>query len=226
MNNEDFVDLYLKWLKDNMKTKILQTDLGQFTEISTPFMDRHNDHILLYVQKTENNGLLLTDGGYTLNDLTMCGCDILSSQKRKRILTTILNGYGIKLENENLCVSANYTNFAQKKHSLLQAILSVNDLFFLSHSQIVNMFMEDVQAFFDVNYVPYVSNAQFVGISGLPHTFPYTIPATRNNPERFIRAINDVNQEKINLYKQGIDVTCELDENALINSSINNRRNY
>lgn len=31
----------------------------------------------------------------------------------------------------------------------------------------------------------------------------------------------DVNQEKINLYKQGIDVTCELDENALIDSNIN-----
>lgn len=30
----------------------------------------------------------------------------------------------------------------------------------------------------------------------------------------------DVNEEKIELYKQGIDVTCELDENALIDSNI------
>lgn len=30
----------------------------------------------------------------------------------------------------------------------------------------------------------------------------------------------DVNKEKINLYKQGIDITCELEENALVNSDI------
>lgn len=195
--NEDFVDLYLKWLKENMKSKILETDLGQYTEISTPFLDRHNDHILLYVKKSENGNLLLTDGGNTINDLSMCGCDIMSSPKRKSILTTILNGYGIKLEKENLCANANYTNFAQKKHSLLQAILSVNDLFVLSHSQVLNVFLEDVQMFFDVNYIPYVSNAQFNGTSGLPHTFHYAIPATRKHPERFVRAINDVSRDKI-----------------------------
>ena len=197
MNSDNFVDLYLKWLKENMKTKILETESGKFTEISTPFLDRHNDQILLYVQKTENHGLLLTDCGYTLNDLSMSGCDIMSSKKRKNIFTTILNGFGVKLERDNLCVSANYTNFAQKKHSLLQAILSVNDLFFLSHSQVMNLFMEDVQLFFDTNFIPYVPNAQFSGISGLPHAFPYTIPATRRKPERFVRVINDVNREKI-----------------------------
>ena len=30
----------------------------------------------------------------------------------------------------------------------------------------------------------------------------------------------DVDEEKIDLYKKGIDITCELDENALVNSNI------
>ena len=197
MESGDFIDIYLKWLKDNTKTKCLKTNFGQFTEITTPFLDRHNDYIQLYVQKTGNDNLLLTDGGYTLNDLAMCGCDILSSQKRKNILMTLLNGFGIKLDKENLCVSANYLDFAHKKHSLLQAVLSVNDLFFLSHSQVVNVFTEDVQTFLDSKDVRYIPDAQFIGASGFIHAFPYTIPSTRNSPERFIRVINSATQEKI-----------------------------
>lgn len=197
MNKDnDFVGMYTSWVKDNMKSKIMKTDLGEFTQISTPFLDRHNDHMQIYV-KQQNSDLILSDAGYIINDLDMCGCDVMSSPKRKSVLTTILNGFGVQLDGEQICTKANYSNFAQKKHALIQAMISVNDMFFLSRSQVSNVFLEDVQAFLDAHYIPYVPNAQFHGSSGLSHTFEFTIPASRKKPERFIRTINDVSRDKI-----------------------------
>lgn len=198
MEKNNFIELYIGWLKSNMKEQILETELGKYTQISTPFLDRHNDHLQIYVKQQDNGALLLTDGGYTINDLSMCGCDVMSSKKRHNVLMTILNGFGMHLNGEEIFTSANYSNFAQKKHSLIQAMLSVNDMFVLSRSQVTNIFFEDVQSFFDINSIPYIQNAQFSGSSGLSHTFEFTIPAMGKKPERFVKTINDVTGDKIN----------------------------
>lgn len=194
---DDFIELYVKWLKDNMKSRILETELGQYTEISTPFLDRHNDHLQIYVKRQEDGGLFLTDGGYTISDLEMCGCNVLSSQKRRASLTYILNGFGVRQQDGELCVSASGGDFAQKKHSLIQSMLAVNDMFFTAREQVLSFFVEDVQGFLDINHIPYVPNAQFSGVSGLSHTFDFTIPAMSKKPEQFIKAINDVTRDKI-----------------------------
>lgn len=89
----------------------------------------------------------MTDAGYTISDLDMCGCDIMSSPKRKLVLSTILNGFGVQIDGEQICTKATEINFPQKKHALIQAMLSVNDMFFLSRSQVINVFFEDVQLF-------------------------------------------------------------------------------
>lgn len=192
----NFTEMYLKWLKENFKSTTMQTELGQFVQISTPFLDRHNDHLQIYI-KQDGQELYLTDGGYIISDLEMCGCNIMSSPKRKKVLSSILNGFGVQLYKEEICTKANRLNFPQKKHALLQAMISVNDMFFMSQPQVLSMFLEDVQLFFDTNFIPYVSNAQFHGSSGLSHTFEFAIPATRKKPERFVRTINDVSRDKV-----------------------------
>lgn len=198
MEQNNFIELYIAWLKSNMKEQILETELGKYSQISTPFLDRHNDHLQIYIQQQEDGSLLLTDAGYTINDLEMCGCDVMSSDKRRTVLMTILNGFGIKNRGEEIYTNANYSNFAQKKHSLLQAMLSVNDMFVLSRSQVQSIFFEDVQTFFDVNSIPYILNAQFSGSSGLSHTFEFSIPSIGKKPERFVKTINDVTGDRIN----------------------------
>ena len=198
MEKNSFIELYIAWLKNNMKEQILETELGKYTQISTPFLDRHNDHLQIYIKQQEDGSLLLTDAGYTINDLDMCGCDVMSSEKRRNILMTILRGFGVQINGEEIITTANYSNFAQKKHSLLQAMLSVNDMFVLSRAQVQNLFFEDVQTFFDINSVPYIMNAQFSGSSGLSHTFEFSIPSTGKKPERFVKTINEVTGDKIN----------------------------
>lgn len=179
-----------------MKSQIVNTEFGQYTQITTPFLDRHNDHMQIYI-KEQKGGYFLTDAGYIINDLEMCGCDVMSSPKRKEVLKIMLNGAGVRLNGEQLTINANNVNFAQKKHALLQTMMSVNDMFMLSRSQVTSVFLEDVKEFFELNDVRYIQSVQFSGFSGLPHTFEFAIPKSRKKPERLVRTINNVSREKI-----------------------------
>lgn len=59
------VDSYLDWLRDN--TTLQQVD-STWTKVSTPFLDRQNGCLEVYV-RSDGEGLLLTDDGYILDDL-------------------------------------------------------------------------------------------------------------------------------------------------------------
>ncbi len=131
---QKLLDQYLVWLKD--KTQLRQLD--DWIEITTPYLDRHNDYIQIYAKK-ENNGYLLTDDAYTINDLEQSGCK-LQSPKRQALLNMTLNGFGIQLHNKALQVNASPGNFALRKHNLVQSILAVNDMFYLAAPMIESLF--------------------------------------------------------------------------------------
>jgi len=127
---ERLTENYFRWLKD--KTMLKQ--LHDWVEITTPFLDRHNDYIQIYITKKQDQ-FVLTDDGYTIADLEQSGCS-LESEKRKQILQMTLNGFGVLQKEGELMVYANQENFSLKKHNLIQAILAVNDLFYLASSSI------------------------------------------------------------------------------------------
>lgn len=184
MQEKDFIDSYVQWLK----SKIHLQKINDYLEITTPFLDRHNDHMQIYIKQTGEK-LELTDDGYILNDLVMSGCDI-SSPRRKSVMQTILNSLGVSVVDDALVVEARPDNFPQKKHALLQAMISVNDMFMLSQTRVSSVFLEDVEQFLDYHEVRYTPNIQFTGKSGFSHNFNFVIPASKVKPERLIRAIN------------------------------------
>jgi|ERR1700733_8993427 len=131
MNMKDevskLVEKYWLWLKD----KTVLKEVGQeWIEITTPHLDRHNDFLQIYIKKI-NNRYLLTDDGYIISDLSASGCS-LDSLKRQKMLKTVLAGFGIQLDGENLVVQASAMDFPIKKHNLVQAMLAVNDFFYLA----------------------------------------------------------------------------------------------
>ena len=117
------LDDYYAWLRD--KTALRQID--QCVEITTPYLDRHNDYVQIYA-KPANGGFVLTDDGYTIDDLEQSGCK-LESRKRQDLLRMMLNGFGVQLDGKALQVHASPGNFALRKHNLVQAMLAVNDMF-------------------------------------------------------------------------------------------------
>jgi len=139
--------------------------------------------------KRENNGFLLTDDGYVIGDLRRSGCD-LESKKRKDLLALTLNGFGVKLDADNLVVHASSDNFALRKHNLVQSMLAVNDLFYLAVPMVASLFLEDVTAWLDLIEIRYTPKVKFTGKSGYDHLFDFVIPASKKQPERILQAIN------------------------------------
>lgn len=178
------IDGYLAWLKDKTSLR----EVGDWVEITTPSLDRHNDLIQIYV-KRENGHFILSDDGYTLQDLELSGCK-LDSPKRQDLLKMTLNGFGVQRREDALEIRATEENFPLKKHSLLQAMLGVNDLFYLAAPHVSSLFYEDVVAWMNENDIRYVENAKFTGKTGYDHLFEFVIPRSKKNPERFLRAIN------------------------------------
>ena len=186
---QKLLDAYVVWLKD--KTHLRQVD--QWVEITTPYLDRNNDYIQIYTRKS-NGGYSLTDDGYTIADLEQTGCK-LNSDKRKELLTMTLNGFGVQLVDQRLEVHASTDNFPLRKHNLLQAILAVNDLFYLAAPLVTSLFYEDVVAWLDLNDIRYTPKAKFTGKTGYDHLFDFVIPKSRSQPERILQVINRPNRD-------------------------------
>lgn len=175
---------YLSWLKDT--TTLRQVE--EWVEITTPYLDRHNDYLQIYIRR-QNGDYLLTDDGYILGDLERSGCK-LDTPKRHALLTMTLNGFGVQLANGELTIRASQDNFAQKKNNLIQAMLAINDLFYLAMPTVASVFLEDVIAWLDLHDIRYTPKAKFTGRSGLDHLFDFVIPKSRSQPERILQAVN------------------------------------
>ena len=178
------VDDYVQWLRQGLKA----VQVGEVCEITTPFLDRHNDHLQIYIKRTDE-GLVLTDDAYTIEDLLLSGCS-LGTKLRRSLLDTILNGFGVQRVEDELIVQADESNLPQKKHNLIQAMLAVNDLFVLARPTVAAIFTEDVERFLRVKEVRFTSSVSFAGRSGFHHAFDFVIPASAEMPERVVKAIN------------------------------------
>jgi hypothetical protein len=183
------LDNYVSWLKE--KTTLRQ--INDWVEITTPFLDRHNDQLQIYA-KGENSGYILSDDGYIIEDLEQTGCK-LDTQKRQSLLKMTLNGFGVKLIDKRLEIHASPENFALRKHNLVQAMLAVNDLFYMAEPFVSTMFFEDVVSWLDLNQIRYTPQVKFTGKTGYDHLFDFVIPKSTLKPERIIKAINHPSKE-------------------------------
>jgi hypothetical protein len=175
---------YAAWLKD--QTTLRQ--LHDWVEITTPYLDRHNDSLQIYAKRF-NGGYLLTDDGYVLEDLQQSGCK-LDSPRRQALLKMTLNGFGVQLHQGALEIHATAEDFALRKHNLLQAMLAVNDLFYLAIPMVAHLFYEDVVAWLDLYEIRYTPGVKFTGKTGYDHYFDFVIPKSRRQPERIVQTLN------------------------------------
>lgn len=180
----DLVTSYLEWFK----SQFVSVKKGSYTEITTAFLDRHNDKIQIYAIKNES-GYLLTDLGETLSDLFMSGVS-LDKGKRKVILEGILKGFGVTQKDDELTITAEQSNQALRMNNLIQAILSVNDLFCLAQPTVYHFFLEDISTWLDTKEIRFSKGVSFTGKSTFSQRFDFLIPKSKRAPERLIRAIN------------------------------------
>ena len=211
------IENYFKWLKDNTSTKLIN---DTWSEITTPYLDRHNDCLQIYAKK-EDNKIILTDDGYIIDDLESSGC-FLDSPRRIEILNTTLRGFGVTCDNNQLIVNTSVDNFPQKKHDLIQAMLAVNDLFYLSKPQIQNLFLDDVVSWFDENDIRYVQKAKFTGKAGFDNMFDFSIPKSKKYSERLVQTItNPTKDNSLNLVFKWLDTKDERPTESVLYALLN-----
>lgn len=190
-NVQTLVDSYYKWLKDNT----ILNSVGDYTKITTPFIDRNNDCIQLYIKQLPNGDIYLTDDGYTIDDLELSGF-LFNTKRRNELLKNILFNYHIKNEDGVLSTVSSIEQFPYKKHFFIQAILAINDLYNVNKSNVASLFFDDVSDLFDNNDMLYLSNIKISGRSGFDHTIDFTLPKvkSKNINEAFIKIVNSPNK--------------------------------
>ena len=215
---DDLIAVYISWLKDNTQTKEVGS---QWVEITTPYLDRHNDFLQIYVKKDANN-YLLTDDGYIINDLIASGCPI-ESQKRQELLMMTARGFGVSVNETNLSVKASANDFSLKKHSLIQAMMAINDLFFTVSPIVTSLFFEDVEKWLKQSEIRFSSKVQFSGKSGYSHLFDFIIPESKTQPERIIQTLNNPKKDSAeNLVFKWIDTREFRHPNTKLYALLNN----
>jgi len=188
------IDAYVGWLRQGLSVE----EVGGACEMTTPFLDRHNDHLQVYATR-RNGSIVLADDGYILSDLRTSGLEV-ETPKRKVVLDGILNGLGVRAEDGRLMVEASAANLGQRLHSLVQAMLAVNDMFVMGQPRMASFFFEDVRNFLDANNVRYTPRVKLAGKSGYDHGIDFLIPKSRKKPERILQAIASPKKDNIFAY--------------------------
>lgn len=195
MDGKSIIKEYVDWIKMNSFTR--QVDDGNYCVITTPFLDRHNDHIDIYVSKNTEGGYLLTDDGETIADLESTGV-FINTQKRRQILDLTLKGFGVDTDGDDLYVIAKDNNeLPKKKQALIQAILSVNDMYMMSQENVSSFFKEDVFNFLNAQQASFVPNVKVTGKTGYDHVIDFILPRSNRNPERLIKVIDKVTRNQV-----------------------------
>jgi hypothetical protein len=177
------IDSYVQWLKGEMTA--IKTKEG-LCEITTPFIDKNNDYIQVYMYEREG-ALVFTDGGYSLSELETSGIDLVA--RKQEIFDEILRSFGVTLEGRQLTVVTSLEEAPQRKHDLVQAMLAINDMYVLARPSTVKFFKQEVENYFEENGIRYSANVRLIGKSGYSQPFDFIIPRFQKKPERVIKAL-------------------------------------
>ena len=190
MNIDAMLDSYADWIR----SEIVTAKFGEYTQITTPFLDHLNDYIQIYVKVDQDGQIKMSDDGYIINNLALSGVSINRSPTRKQRLEKTLRSFGVSMIKDEIISSATVEDFPQKKHLFIQALLRIDDMFTTSQSSVKDLFNDDVKSFFDAHNIYYSENLSVVGKTGGVHPYDFHFQRSKNQPERFCKTINRLTQ--------------------------------
>jgi len=179
------VDAYADWLRQGIQAEVI----GGAVAITTPFLDRHNDHLQILVRETAK-GFVLSDDGEIIRDLITGGVDVKSPRRRSAIEAAAA-GFGIQTDGRSLFVEARSNNIGARAHALIQAMIAVNDLYVLARQRVASLFFEDVGKWLDENEVRYSMRVKMTGKSGYDQSIDFLIPRSKEQPERVLQTLTN-----------------------------------
>ena len=137
MDIQKMIDSYANWIKE----RITFEKVNEYYEITTPYLDRFDDFLQIYVKQLKDGTIYMTDDGYIIGNLLSCGLSLRKNSNKFKILERIVNNYGLQLKGEEITTKAELNNFPLKKHLMVQAMLSVDNMFELRKENVKNLYL-------------------------------------------------------------------------------------
>lgn len=191
MDIKKMIDSYTDWLNKSISFE----KIGEYYEITTPYLDRFNDYLQIYVKQVDEDHIFFTDDGYIIGNLIACGMQFKKNSTKQRILEKTIRNYGLTLQGEEITTTSAIKDFPQKKHMMVQAMLLIDNMFELRKSNVKSLFLEDVTTFFDENEIYYTRDFSIIGKTRNVYTYDFHFQRNRaNSTDRFCRVINHLNK--------------------------------
>jgi hypothetical protein len=192
MDIQKMINDYTAWLRKEITTAAF----GEYTELTTPYLDRFNDYMQIYVKQNKDGTLGITDDGYIIGSLISSGMTFTKGSNRQKMIDRISRNYGISIIGEEITAVATPHNFPQMKHMMVQAMLAIDDLFIVSRESVKDFFLEDIETYFIANDIYFSKDFSLLGKTGSIYTYDFHLQRTKEKPERFCKGINKLNLSK------------------------------
>ena len=123
-------------------------------KIFTPFQFDDGDSLPI-VLKHIGDKWFLTDEAHTYMHLSY-DIDVNSLEKgnRQKIVSNILDGFGIKDQDGELVIPIEGNDFGNTFYSFVQGLIKITDITYLSRERVRSMFMEDFKNFISESVPP------------------------------------------------------------------------
>jgi hypothetical protein len=195
MDIQKMINDYTVWLKK----EITAATFGEYVELTTPYLDRFNDYLQIYIKQDANGIITLTDDGYIIGNLISSGMTFKKGSNRRKALDRIAMNFNISIIGEEITATATAQNFPQKKHQMVQSMLAIDDLFVISPENVKDLFLEDIETYFIANDIYYSRDFSLLGKTGTVYTYDFHLQRTKEKAERFCRGINRLTLSKRDL---------------------------
>ena len=181
---------YHNWVSESTTLR----ELEDCVEITTPFLDRHNDMMQIFAT-VSGDEIILSDDGYTIEDLEFCGLNV-NTPSRRIFIEQNVNGFGVKRNGNDLVARTSAQDFALNMHNLLQAMIAIDDLYYLATPSRVSRFDADLVTWLNDSGISFDAK-KFKGRTGYKVDYKYVIPPSGKMPERMLLAIDNPDRSAV-----------------------------
>ena len=186
LNSKQMFEDYVSWLRNNLEYRNISSDS---VKIQTPFVDSHNDFIVIYVKKIKDE-YILTDEGRTLFNLHSSGLNLTEKSLQQLKYFARAQGVDYDEKDEEICVKATWETLPQKKNDLIQSVINVGDMFLTAQSNVRNLFYEAVASYFQKRGIAFSPDVYLDGSGGVKHKIDFIIGRV-SKPPQLVKTVNN-----------------------------------
>lgn len=197
---DELIAEYGEWLKRESSVR----NVGEWREVTLPFLDRSNDDLCFYVRTTDGV-TSFTDDGYTMASFDLNGVTITES-RRERINRLALR-FGAMVGDDGQITLETEGSRPDAMNRFVQALTDIGSMLETSQKRVLSYFADDVALKLDSCQVFYTPNVGIRGVSSYEHSFDFLFQRSANHPTRFCQAPNRFDKDAVKDIMFGWDDT-------------------